>query len=94
MIAMFFPKSRYAQAGTYTIRTTRGVEVTAVQLPVRKDLGSVGFHPRSEGQRPDQIAAHYLDDAGGFWRLCDAGNAIAPDALASRDLIAVPPKGR
>jgi hypothetical protein len=91
---MFFPKSRYAQAGTYTVRTDRGAMVTAVQLPVRDNPGARGFHPRSEGQRPDQIAAHYLDDACGFWRLCDAGDAIAPDALASRNLIAVPPKER
>jgi hypothetical protein len=91
---MFLPKSRYAHASTYTALTARGAKVTAVELPVRANPGERGFHPRSEGQRPDQIAAHYLDDACGFWRLCDAGDAVAPDALASRDLIAVPPKER
>jgi hypothetical protein len=40
------------------------------------------------------IAAHYLADATTFWRLCDANNAIAPDALAARDQVGIPTKER
>jgi hypothetical protein len=35
-------------------------------------------------------AAHYLADATAFWRLCDAGDATAPDAHAVRDDVAIP----
>jgi hypothetical protein len=87
---MFLPNSRYANAGTYTVRTPGGVTVTATRLPIRPESDVRGFHPRSESQRPDLIAAHYLGDATAFWRLCDAGRSIAPDALAARDLIAIP----
>ncbi len=87
---MFLPNSRYANAGTYTVRTSTGAAVTVVRLPIRSAPAVRGFHPRTETQRPDLIAAHYLGDATAFWRLCDAGGAVAPDALAARDRIAIP----
>lgn len=90
---MFFPNSRYARAGTYRIATARG-EITACRLPVRTRPPVRGFHPRVDGQRPDGIAANYLADATQFWRLCDASGAVAPDALAVRDRIAVPGEER
>jgi hypothetical protein len=91
---MFLPNSRYANAGTYSVPTNGGVKVNVSRLPVRTRVQVRGFHSRTEGQRPDGIAAHYLADATAFWRLCDAGDALAPDALAARDRIAVPAKGR
>jgi hypothetical protein len=91
---MFAPNSRYAIAGTYTIRTAKGANVTVSRLPVRARPLVRGLHTRTEGQRPDGIAAHYLADATAFWRLCDAGDAVAPDALAARDRVAVPAKER
>ena len=87
---MFLANSRYATAGTYTVRTTHGVSVTVIRMPVRAAPAIRGFHTRTEGQRLDGIAAHYLADATGFWQLCDASEAIAPDALAARETIAVP----
>ena len=89
---MFSSKSRYAAAGTYTPRTSRGATVTATRLPVRAMPAVRGVHPRSEGQRLDQIAGHYLDDATAFWRLCDANGTIAPDALAARAAVLIPKK--
>ena len=91
---MFFPNSRYAKAGTYTTRTAGGAPVVATRLPIRPPPGVRGFHTRHDTQRPDLLAAHYLGDATAFWRLCDAGDAIAPDALAARAKIAIPGKDR
>lgn len=91
---MFFPNSRYASAGTYTVRTSNGAMVTATRLPVRARPPVRGFHRRSDTQRPDLIAAHYLGDATAFWRLCDASDAIAPDALAARERVAIPVSGK
>jgi hypothetical protein len=89
---MFFSTSRYAASSTYPVRTADGEDVLAIRLPVRARPVVRGFHPRTDPQRPDLIAAHYLGLATGFWRLCDAGNAIAPDALAARPRIAIPAK--
>jgi hypothetical protein len=91
---MFSPNSRYAKVGTYVVTTARGASLTVTRLPIRPRPSIRGFHRRTDGQRPDGIAAHYLADATAFWRLCDAGDAIAPDALAARDLVAVPAKER
>jgi hypothetical protein len=74
--------------------TRSGATVTATRLPLPAVGPIRGFHRRLEGQRLDLIANHYLVEPTGFWRLCDAGGAMVPDALAARDLIAVPVKGR
>ena len=87
---MFFPNSRYAGAGTYTAGTSSGGTVTVTRLPIRSRPAVRGLHPRADTQRLDLIAAHYLGDATAFWRLCDAADAIAPDALAARELVAIP----
>jgi hypothetical protein len=90
---MFFPNSRYANAVIDTARTSTGATVTVVRLPIRSRPAVRGFHARNDTQRLDMIAAHYLGDATAFWRLCDAADAIAPDALAARALVAIPAKG-
>ncbi|MBK8211881.1 MAG: LysM domain-containing protein [Rhodospirillales bacterium] len=87
---MFSANSRYASAGTYSARMSSGATVTATRLPIRARPAVRGFHQRSDTQRPDLIAAHYLGDATAFWRLCDVGDALAPDALAARELVAIP----
>lgn len=91
---MFKPSSRYASAETYTVQTADGRTVTAVRLPVRDAPAVAGFHRRTDTQRLDVIAGHYLADATAFWQLCDASDTIAPDALAVRALVPIPVKGR
>jgi hypothetical protein len=87
---MFFPGSRYLSSGTYTVTRTDGttVSVTTIPLPIQAPL--LGYHRRVEGHRLDLIAWRYLADATAFWQLCDANNAMVPDALAARDLIGIP----
>lgn len=87
---MFFKGSRYEKTGTYTVTKAdrTQVQVTVLPLPLNHPLR--GFHRRHEGQRLDLIASHYLADATTFWRLCDANNAVVPDALAAHDLIGIP----
>lgn len=89
---MFFPNSRYAKAGTYTVTRTDGAAVQATRIPLPVKLPLAGFHRRHQGQRLDLIAAHYLSDATAFWQLCDATNAVVPDALAAAELVGVPRK--
>jgi hypothetical protein len=87
---MFFPGSRYENAGTYTITQPDGTKIAVTKIPLPTNPPLQGYHRRSEGQRLDLIAYRYLKDANGFWRLCDANNAIVPDALTVRNLIGIP----
>jgi hypothetical protein len=89
---MFSKGSRYEKSGTYTVTLPDGTRVSAVEPPLPSAARLRGYHRRSEGQRLDLIAAHYLGDATQFWRLCDANNTLVPDALATSDLIGIPEK--
>lgn len=89
---MFSPNSRYKGAGQYQVKLPSGVVVTATRLPSPRKISLLGYYRRHEGQRLDLIANYYLNDPTAFWRLCDASGAVAPDALAARELIAVPAK--
>jgi hypothetical protein len=87
---MFFPGSRYYNLETYRVRRSDGMTVTVTQLPVPTSPPLLGAHPRQNGQRLDLIASHFMNDATAFWRLCDANDAMVPDALAVQNLIAIP----
>lgn len=90
---MFFPGSRYQQQPTYTTTLPDGTIVTAVKLPLPSRPVLIGFHKRQQGERLDLIANYYLTDSSAAWQLCDANNALVPDALALRLLIGIPKKG-
>ena len=87
---MFFAGSRYADAGTYifTDRGGRKLALTRIPLPVAAPLR--GFLRRAQGQRLDLIAYEFLHDPTAFWKLCNANNAMSPDALLARDRVGVP----
>lgn len=88
---MFFPGSRYEKLESYeVVRRGRSVAATRLPLPLSRPLR--GLHRRLQGQRLDLIASRYLKDATTFWRLCDASGTVAPDALATRELVAIPTK--
>jgi len=87
---MFIATSRYADAGTYQVTLSEGTVVTVTRAPRRAEVQLVGWHRRSEGERLDILAHSYLRDATRAWLLCDANDAMSPDALASHDLIGIP----
>ena len=39
------------------------------------------YQRRAPAQRLDLIANYFLNDATASWKLCDANNAVVPDAL-------------
>jgi hypothetical protein len=90
---VFFPGSRYAASETYAAADAAGREVRVVvpRLPAARPLR--GFHPRADGHRLDLIAARHLNDPTAFWALCDANNAVSPDALGTRDRVGIPTPG-
>jgi len=88
---MFFPGSRYLKVGaTYTAVRIDGSTVLVTRLPRRVSAPLAGYHRRLVGQRLDHMASHYLSDATAFWQLCDANDAMVPDALAVADLVGIP----
>jgi hypothetical protein len=94
---MFFPGSRYLSKSTYQLTRPDGSVVQAVRLPLPGTAILRGYVRQTERPRLDLIAGRFLADATAFWRLCDANNAMVPDALATRDLIGIPldaPVGR
>jgi hypothetical protein len=87
---MFFPGSRYSAMATYQVTRPDGTLVQAVKSPLPGRALVLGYHRRLSGQRLDLIAAHYLNDATAFWRLCDANNTVVPDALDAASLVGIP----
>jgi hypothetical protein len=91
---MFFPGSRYEKMPQYTVTRSDGTVIAATRLPLPVSNPVIGYHRRQLGQRLYLIASHYLADATTFWRLCDANNSVVPDALAARDQVGIPAKGK
>ncbi|MEA3262348.1 MAG: hypothetical protein U9R07_02565 [Pseudomonadota bacterium] len=94
-MAQFDQKSRYVlYAGTRFGTDRRGrtvVWVTPARVPDQVELG---LHRRKAGHRLDRLAAHYLDDPMGGWRISAINDAINPDAIADLPLIRIPVKAR
>ncbi|TQF68277.1 hypothetical protein FK531_14310 [Rhodococcus spelaei] len=90
---MFFTGSRYLTAGTYQVTRADGTVVTVTAIPAPTICAVRGWHRRAT-DRLDLIAYKYLQDATASWALCDANNALVPDALAARELIGIPEPGR
>jgi hypothetical protein len=88
---VFEPESRYADAPTYRVVDARGREVAVVETPRRRAPGPpLGTHLMRQGQRVDHLAAHYLGDPAGFWRICDHADVMLPDALREAPEIDIP----
>jgi hypothetical protein len=87
---MFFPGSRYVNQTPYSFTLPSGTIVQAITPPAPGVAAVLGYYRRQTGNRLDQIAGRFLSDATKFWHVCDANNAMVPDALAARDLIGIP----
>lgn len=87
---MIFPGSRYQSTGMIKITRPDGSTLQTLKLPLPGLALIRGYHRRLDGQRLDLIANAFIKDATTFWRLCDANNAVIPDALAAQPLIGIP----
>jgi hypothetical protein len=87
---MIFSGSRYANSGVFTLARPGAPSVQTLRLPLPGPPLNQGYYRRQSGQRLDLIANAFLTDATAFWRMCDANNALVPDALAASDLIGIP----
>jgi hypothetical protein len=80
----FPPNSRYAQTPAKTLVAADGRMVAYLQrrfVPAPERFALLREHAVEQGDRLDTLAAAQLGDPLLFWRLCDANNAIRPEAL-------------
>jgi len=90
-MSRFESNSRYVKyADVYLTTDRKGRDVAAVtpaELPPEPELGE---HLRRDEQRLDHLAAHYLTNPNGFWRIARANDAISPDVLSQRRRLKIP----
>jgi len=88
---VFSADSRYLGQATYTFGLAGGQTVAVVRIPAPRTSSVVGYYPRPASERLDLVAVRFLNPPTGFWRLCDANNAMVAGALGARSLIGIPP---
>lgn len=89
---MFDEKSRYRKQATYTIKDHRGRDVTVVSTPPAPDQPLLGTHFHKQGERLDHLAAKYLSDPAGYWRIAERNDVMVPEALTEAREIEIPEK--
>lgn len=90
-MAVFNNKSRYVAHASVAFTTDRRgrkvAYVTPARIPEQAELGS---HRLRDGQRLDHLAAHYLDDPAGFWRVASHNDVMDPDAALADGFVEIP----
>lgn len=90
-MSVFDAKSRYIRYShvlTATDGRGRAVNwVTPARIPDQRVLGE---HRRKDGHRLDRLAAHYLGDPYGYWRIAAVNDATSVEAVADAQLIKIP----
>ena len=85
LAATLFPSSsRYQGIEIARLTTAGGGEIVYLRrrfVPQPEELALLREHVVVQGDRLDNVAAHYLGDPELFWRLCDANRALRPDEL-------------
>src|SRR2546426_6517917 len=76
--------SRYYGIATAALDTASGKTITYVRrrfVPPPERFALLQEHVVTQGERLDNITAHYWGDPEQFWRVCDANGAMRPEAL-------------
>jgi hypothetical protein len=89
-MSLFDPKSRYAGLPTVLMVDARGrtVEVVPPAPPPEQTLR--GRHLRRQGERADHLAARYLSDPAGYWRIAEMNDAMTAEVLSERRDLDIP----
>jgi hypothetical protein len=85
--ASLFPiMSRYYGIDTATLTTPAGKTIIYLRrrfVPSPERFALLQEHMVVEGDRLDNITAHYLGDPEQFWRVADANRTMHPDELTT-----------
>jgi hypothetical protein len=80
---LFPPTSRYYGIDT-KVFAAAGEPVRYLQrrfVPQPERFALLQEHTVAQGERLDNVTAHYLGDPELFWRICDANRALDPEEL-------------
>jgi hypothetical protein len=91
---MFDSKSRYVKAEQYTVTDARGRTVTVVAPPPPPEQAQLGIHLLKQGERLDLLAAKYVNDPAGYWRIAEQNDVMLPEALTEAREIEIPAKAK
>lgn len=91
---MFNDKSRYVSASTEAVPDARGRTVAVVLPPPPPAQVQLGIHVLRQGERLDHLAARYLSNPTGYWRIAEQNNAMLPEALTEAREIEIPVKAK
>jgi hypothetical protein len=89
----FDAKSRYAKAETITVQDRRGRTVAVVIPPDATEQIFLGYHIRRQGELLDHLAARYLNNAHGYWRIAEMNEVMFAEQISEAIEIAIPAKG-
>ena len=93
-MTVYDEKSRYKDLTPFTVQDGRGRQ-TPVLPPARNPGEELpGIHALREGERLDHLAAKYLQDPAGFWRIAQRNDAMHPEQLTEQLEIEIPRKKR
>jgi hypothetical protein len=91
-VSLFDPKSRYAGLPSVLMRDARGRTVEVIPPAPAPQQALRGRHIRRQGERPDHLAALYLGDAAGSWRLAEINDAMTAEVLSELRELDIPVK--
>lgn len=89
---MFDDKSRYSKLTTYIVKDRRGRDVSVVPVPPAPVQSLLGIHFHKQGEHLDHLAARYLSDPAGYWRIAEQNDVMLPEALSEASEIEIPNK--
>lgn len=81
---LYPPGSRYHGLAALKLTRPDGSIVAYLQrrfIPQPETLAPLQEHQVAEGDRIDNLAAHYLGDPLQYWRICDANRSVRPAEL-------------
>ncbi len=81
---LFPATSRYHGLETKKLEKPDGTTVIYLKrriVPQPENFEVLQEHVVTEGERPDNITAHYLNDPEQFWQICDANRTMRPDEV-------------
>jgi hypothetical protein len=87
---MFDEKSRYAKLEPVHTVDARGRTVEAIPPAPKPGQTLRGIHQRKENERPDHLAALYVGDAAGYWRLAEMNDAMTAEVLSELREVEIP----
>ena len=87
---MFDPKSRYASIAPVHVKDKRGRTVEAIPPAPHPRQTLRGIHLHKQYERADHLAALYVSDPAGYWRVAEMNDAMTAEVVGELKEVAIP----